>query len=321
MKQEISAEFPFPSKFASILGSNMHYIDEGEGDPILFLHGNPTSSYLWRNIIPYVSPLGRAIAPDLIGMGKSDKPDLDYRFIDHYRYLEAFINELDLSDITLVAHDWGSGLGFHFAAQHPGRVKAMAFMEALLRPLRWSDWPSEYRTPFKLMRMPGVGWVVVSVANMFVKQLLPEGTLRELTAEEIAYYGQPYQTIASRKPVRQWPCEVPFEGRPADVYEIINNYSQWLQDSDLPKLLFYASPGVLIGPELVAWSKQKLPNLTTVDVGPGVHFIQEDNPHLIGEKLAEWYSDLARADFTGQDARATSANQPVQATIESRPAE
>lgn len=321
MNQEISAEFPFQSKYVTILGSRMHYVDEGEGDPILFLHGNPTSSYLWRNIIPYVSPLGRAIAPDMIGMGKSDKPDLAYRFRDHYQYLEAFIKELELDDITLVVHDWGSGLGFHFAAQHPDRIKAIAFMEALVRPLRWSDWPAEYRTPFKLMRTTGIGWLMVSVANLFVKQLLPEGTVRELTEEETAYYGQPYQTIASRKPVRQWPCEIPFEGQPADVYQVINNYSQWLQESRLPKLLFHASPGALLRDEMVAWLKENLANLTTVDVGQGVHFIQEDHPHLIGERLAAWYSDLTGAAHRSQEAQDERANQRPQLATEERSAE
>ncbi|MCP4259788.1 MAG: haloalkane dehalogenase, partial [Planctomycetes bacterium] len=258
----------------------------------LFLHGNPTSSYLWRNIIPYATPLGRAIAPDLIGMGKSDKLNLAYRFHDHYKYLEAFIDKLNLSNITLVIHDWGSGLGFHYAAQHPERIRAISFMEALVRPLNWSDFPSDFKTGFKLMRRPGIGWLMISAANMFVKQILPQAVVRELTEEEKTYYGEPYQTIASRKPVRQWPLEIPIEGKPADMHDIITRYNRWLQQTDMPKLLFYASPGGLIRADLVEWCRQNLPNLTTVDIGPGFHFIQEDNPHLIGEKLADWYRQI-----------------------------
>ena len=243
MSKTISAEFPFKSNYVTILGSKMHYVDEGTGDPILFLHGNPTSSYLWRNIIPYIGSLGRAIAPDLIGMGKSDKPDLTYRFHDHYQYLEAFINELNLTNITLVIHDWGSGLGFHYAAQHPERIKAIAFMEAMLRPLNWSDFPPDFKTGFKLMRTTGIGWLMLNVANLFVKQILPQAVVRQLTEAEKAYYGEPYQTVASRKPVRQWPLEIPIEGKPADMYNIITHYNGWLQQTDIPKLLFLRLAG------------------------------------------------------------------------------
>ena len=286
--KEILADFPFQSRFVNVHGSNMHYIDEGEGDPILFLHGNPTSSYLWRNIIPYVKENGRAIAPDLIGMGKSDKPDLDYRFHDHYKYLKGFIEALDLTNITLVLHDWGSGLGFHFAAEHPEQIKAIAFMEAMLRPFHWTDFPSDFKRGFQMMRTPGIGWLMISVANIFVSQILPQAVVRTLSDVEKRAYAAPFPTIASRKPVRQWPMEIPIEGNPADMQQIISSYSQWLQQTDIPKLLFYAQPGAIIGEELVAWSKKKLPNLTAVDIGPGSHFIQEDNPHKIGSELAAW---------------------------------
>ena len=183
----------------------MHYIDEGEGDPILFLHGNPTSSYLRRNIIPYLTPMARAIAPDLIGMGRSDKPDIPYRFFDHSKYLEGFIDAPDLKKLTLVIHDWGSGLGFHYACRHEANVKGVAFMEAIVQPSRWSDFPPHYKMGFKLFRTPGVGWLMISVGNAFVKKLLPKATARRLTAEEMAHYAEPYPTVASRRPVRQWP--------------------------------------------------------------------------------------------------------------------
>jgi haloalkane dehalogenase len=288
----ISADFPFESKYVEIHGSKIHYIDEGSGDPILFLHGNPTSSYLWRNIIPYLVPHGRCIAPDLIGMGKSDKPDLGYRFFDHSEYVEGFIDKLDLSNITLVIHDWGSALGFHYAMRHESNIKGIAFMEALVKPMTWGDFPSGFKMGFKLMRSSGIGWLMISVLNMFVTRILPQAIVRELSAEEKDYYAAPYKTVQSRKPVRQWPCEIPIEGKPADVYEVISSFNQRLQASELPKLLFSATPGGIINDKTVEWCRQNLKNLKIVDIGEGIHFLQEDNPHLIGEELAKWYPGL-----------------------------
>ena len=288
----ISADFPFESKYVEVHGSKIHYVDEGSGDPILFLHGNPTSSYLWRNIIPYLMPHGRCIALDLIGMGKSDKPDLDYRFFDHSKYVEGFIEKLDLSNLTLVIHDWGSALGFHYAMRHENNIKGIAFMEAMLKPIKWEDFPSKYRMGFKLFRAPGIGWFMISVMNVFVTQMLPQAIVRKLTAEEKDYYGSPYKTVNSRKPIRQWPCEIPIEGKPADVYEVISNYNQKLQESEVPKLLFYATPGGIIDSKTVDWCRQNLKNLKVVDIGDGIHFIQADNPHLIGEELAKWFQGL-----------------------------
>ena len=288
----ISADFPFESKYVEIHGSKIHYIDEGSGDPILFLHGNPTSSYLWRNILPYLVPHGRCIAPDLIGMGRSDKPDLGYRFFDHSEYVEGFIDKLDLSNITLVIHDWGSALGFHYAMRHENNIKGIAFMEALVKPMTWGDFPSGFKMGFKLMRSSGIGWFMISVLNMFVTRILPQAIVRELSAEEKDYYAAPYKTVQSRKPVRQWPCEIPIEGKPADVYEVISSYNQRLQESELPKLLFFATPGGLIDDKTVEWCKKNLKGLKVVDIGEGLHFVQEDNPHLIGEELAKWFLTL-----------------------------
>lgn len=290
--KNISADFPFESRYLEIHGSRMHYIDEGEGDPILFLHGNPTSSYLWRNIIPYLTDQGRCIAPDLIGMGKSDQPAIDYHFLDHYKYLQGFIEKMDLRNITLVLHDWGSGLGFHYFANHPDNVKGIAFMEAILRPMRWSEFPAGWRIGFKLMRATGIGWIIISFLNGFVEQVLPRATVRTLTKEEMDRYRAPFPTIDSRKPVRQWPCEIPIDGHPANVHEAVDNYSRKLQSSEAPKLLFHASPGGLIPAETVEWCKENLSNLTTVDIGKGVHYLQEDNPDLIGSKLSEWFEGL-----------------------------
>ena len=291
-RKAISANFSFESKYIEIDGCKIHYIDEGSGDPILFLHGNPTSSYLWRNIIPYLVPHGRCIALDLIGMGKSDKPDLDYRFFDHSKYVEGFIEKLDLSNLTLVIHDWGSALGFHYAMRHENKIKGMAFMEALIRPMKWEDFPGGFRMGFRLFRTSGIGWFMLSVMNMFVTKILPQAIVRKLSAEEKGYYAAPYKTVQSRKPVRQWPCEIPIEGKPADVYEVISNYNQKLQESEVPKLLFFATPGGIIDSKTVDWCKQNLKNLKVVDIGEGIHFLQEDNPHLIGEELAKWYLDL-----------------------------
>jgi haloalkane dehalogenase len=290
--KEISADFPFESKYVEVHGSKIHYIDQGSGDPILFLHGNPTSSYLWRNIIPYLVPHGRCIAPDLIGMGKSDKPDLDYRFFDHSKYIEAFIDKLELSKITLVIHDWGSGLGFHYAMRHEKNMKGLAFMEALVRPMVWEDFPKDFKMGFKLMRTSGIGWLMISVMNVFVTQILPQAILRKLSTEEMDYYAAPYKNVKSRKPLRQWPCEIPIEGKPADMYDVVSTYNQKLQESELPKCLFYATPGGLINDKTVGWCKQNLKNLKIVDIGDGIHYLQEDNPHLIGEELAKWYLSI-----------------------------
>ncbi len=290
--KEISAEFPFESKYVTVQGSRMHYIDEGSGDPILFLHGNPTSSYLWRNIIPHLTPHGRCIAPDLIGMGKSDKPDLGYRFVDHARYVDGFIEALGLENITFVIHDWGSALGFDYAMRHEASVKGLAFMEAIIRPSSWAQFPKDFKMGFKLMRTPGRGWLMISVANVFVKQILPQAIVRELTTEEKARYAEPFPTVKSRKPVRVWPLEVPIDGKPADVAALVSANCEKLQASELPKLLFYATPGGIIDAAAVTWCAEHLPNLQTVDIGDGIHYLQEDNPRLIGEKLATWYQAL-----------------------------
>jgi len=291
-KKEISSTFPFESKYIEIQGSNIHYIDEGSDDPILFLHGNPTSSYLWRNIIPYLVPHGRCIALDLIGMGKSDKPDLEYRFFDHAKYVEGFIEKLGLNNITLVIHDWGSAIGFHYAMRHETNIKAIVFMEALIQPMNWKDFPADYKIGFKLFRTAGIGWFMISVMNVFVNKILPQAIIRKLSIEEKEYYGGPYQSIRNRKPIRQWPCEIPIDGKPNDVYEIIMDYNKKLQESDVSKLLFFATPGGIIDSNSVDWCKQNLRNLKVVDIGEGIHFLQEDNPHLIGEELANWYQEL-----------------------------
>ncbi len=289
----IATDFPFTSQYVEVLGSRIHYVEQGSGDPILFLHGNPTSSYLWRNIIPHVSPLGRAIAPDLIGMGKSDKPNLDYSFFDHSRYIDGFIEALGLKNITFVIHDWGSALGFYYAMRHPENVKGLAFMEAILAPVpSWDVFPAQVRELFQGFRTPEVGWDMIVNQNMFVEQVLPGTVVRELTPAEMDRYREPYTEPSSRKPLWRWPNQIPIAGEPKEVVETVTAYNQWLQQTDLPKLLFYGTPGAIVPPPMVEWSKQSLKNLKTVDIGPGLHFLQEDNPDLIGLELAQWYQGL-----------------------------
>lgn len=289
----ISAEFPFKSNYVEIHGSKMHYVDEGSGDPVLLLHGNPTSSYLWRNIIPYLTSHARCIAPDLIGMGKSDKPDIEYRFFDHVNYIEEFIKVLDLQNITLVIHDWGSALGFHYAMRHEANIKGIAFMEAILMPTpSWDVMPAESRELFRGFRTPEVGWDMIVNKNMFIEQVLPHSVLRDLTETEMSHYRAPFADPTSRKPVWRWPNEIPIEGEPADVTAVVEAYNRQLQQSDLPKLLFHATPGAIITAPVVEWCQQHLKNLETVDLGQGIHYLQEDHPDQIGTVLAEWYRAL-----------------------------
>ncbi|MCH7574932.1 MAG: haloalkane dehalogenase [Candidatus Marinimicrobia bacterium] len=291
-ENEISPDFPYESRFIDIKGSKMHYIDEGEGDPILFLHGNPTSSYLWRNIIPYLSGGARCIAPDLIGMGKSDRPDLAYGFYDTYAYLDAFIGELGLKNITLVVHDWGSGLGFHYANLHRENIKAIAFMEAMYDWPKWSNLPLPLRISFKMMRTPFFSWLMINVANLFVNQMLPKMIVRKLSKEELEVYARPYPTIGSRKPIRAWPKDVPMDGKPEDIGKILKSYQDWLKVTEIPKLCLYATPGLIINKDAVEWIRNNFPNTKMVNVGEGLHYIQEDHPHKIGAELAEWYNDI-----------------------------
>ena len=291
--QAVSPDFPFGQHFVEVQGSRLHYVDEGSGDPILFLHGNPTSSYLWRNIIPHETSLGRCIAPDLIGMGKSGKPDIEYSFFDHSRYVEGLIEALDLENITFVVHDWGSALGFHYARRHESNVKGLAFMEASLGPVRsWDQMHPKFQKMFKAFRTPDVGWDMIVNQNFFVEQVLPGAISRNLTEEEMNRYREPFLEVATRKPLWRWPNEIAIEGEPADVHEAVASYQQWLQQTPLPKLLLHATPGALIREQTVGWAKANLPNLKTADIGTGIHFVQEDNPHQIGAELAAWYKTL-----------------------------
>ena len=288
----ISEEMLYPSTFVDVLGSRMHYVESGVGDPILFLHGNPTSSYLWRNVMPHLTPVARCIAPDLIGMGRSDKPPLEYRLADHVRYVDGFIEALGLRRVTLVVHDWGSALGFHYARRHEANVKGIAFMEAVVRPLTWDEWPHTVRPLFQQFRTPEVGWDLIVNKNVFVEQVLPGAVRRRLTPVEMERYREPFLDSTARKPVWRWPNEIPVDGEPADVVDLVQAYADWLGRSDVPKLLMYADPGAILRADLVDWCEQHMRALTSVDIGPGLHFVQEDRPHEIGRAIRAWYEEL-----------------------------
>ncbi|MDJ0767367.1 MAG: haloalkane dehalogenase [Ilumatobacter sp.] len=283
-----SSAFPYESRFVDVLGSRMHYVEEGRGEPILFVHGNPTSSYLWRNVIPYAAPHGRAIALDLIGMGKSDKPDLDYRFVDHLRYVEGLIEALDLRNVTLVLHDWGGGLGLSYARRHPDNVRGIAFMEAVIKPIDWSDANAVERFMFGRMRDPVKGDRMNLQRAFFLKRVMPMMIRRRLTAEEKAAYMAPYPTPESRKPVAVWPREIPISGEPEDMHREIDANYEWFQTVDLPKLFLHARPGVIFKPSEAAKIRASVEHLESVDVGKGKHYLQEDVPDAIGSALSSW---------------------------------
>jgi haloalkane dehalogenase len=293
---EISPDYPFAARYARVLGSRMHYVEAGAGAPIVLLHGNPTWSYIWRNVIPHLTAHGRCIAPDLIGYGRSDKPPLEYRWADHVRYLEAFMETLGLKDVVLVLHDQGSGLGFHYARRHEANVRAIAFFEALVRPFEWERFSTpEYRGVFRAFRSGGVGgagWQLLVDRNVFIEDLLPQAAGRALSEEELDYYREPFVRPASRLPIWRFARETPIGGEPPDVWQAAAEYSRWLQRAAIPKLLLYAEPGALLTPEHLAWATGTIHHLATVNIGPGIHFLQESTPHQIGREIARWLVGL-----------------------------
>ncbi len=276
------------SQYIKINNSNIHYLETGTGDPILFIHGNPTSSYLWRNIIPKVSKFGRCIALDLIGMGKSDKPDLEYRFIDHYKYLEEFINRLGLKNITLVLHDWGSALGLHYFDLNESNIKGIVFMEAIIKTHKDYDSMGSDGEFFKELRDPIIGKQKIIYENFFIEVVLQGGIIRKLTDIELNYYRKPYLKKENRKPILMWPNEVSIAGIPENTTGIIKNYMEKLYNSKLPKLLLYGEPGALIKKEEIRMLRDRCSNLTIQNIGQGIHFLQEDNPENITAEITKW---------------------------------
>ena len=289
MADDISADDVLARQRIGVGGTEMSYVDVGEGDPIVFLHGNPTSSYLWRNVIPHLEPLGRCLAPDLIGMGYSGaSPDGAYRFADHARYLDAWFEAVGATGrVTLVVHDWGSTLGVDWARRHAEAVKGIVYMEALLQPMGPAPEPDSM---FGLLRSPR-GEEMILEQNYFVEQILPQMVMRDLTEDEMAAYRRPYvEPGESRRATLAWPREVPFGGHPPDTTEIVTSCGEWLTRSQVPKLFINGDPGAILTGDKREFCRT-FPNQQEVTVA-GTHFLQEDSPHEIGRAVAEWYRAL-----------------------------
>jgi len=284
-----------PKHFFEVHGQRMAYVEMGEGDPIVFQHGNPTSSYLWRNIMPALSSAGRCIAVDLVGMGDSEKLSDSgpgrYRYVEHRDYLFAAWEQLGIDDnVTFVIHDWGSALGFDWSSRHPDRVRGIAYMEAIVRPVSWNEWPEAARGIFQAFRSDA-GEQLVLENNVFVEKVLPGSILRQLTDGEMAVYRRPFEHAGEdRRPTLTWPRQIPIDGEPADVHEIVAAYSEWLATTPVPKLFINAEPGaILTGPQREFC--RGFANQAEVTVA-GSHFIQEDSPAEITAAIRDWMRNL-----------------------------
>jgi haloalkane dehalogenase len=289
---KISADFPYKSRFVDVYGSKMHYIEEGMGDPILFLHGIPTSAYLWRNIIPHLSSLGRCIAPDLIGMGKSAKPDIEYTLFDHIKYIDKFIETLGLDRITLVLHGWGSVIGFDYAMRNEKKCKGLAFYEAYLRysddhesPLPYEEQKSSWLTESNTTDL-------VTDGVSFVDKALPQGLMRSLSNAEMEHYREPFKPKGAGRPIYQYLRDLPNGDSHCKVKEFIADYSEKLTRSSLPKLLMYTIPGFITTIATVMWAKENLPNIEIIDIGEELHYAQESNPQVMGETISVWLQGI-----------------------------
>lgn len=290
----ISEAFPYEKKRQEVLGLNMAYVDIGRGEPIVFLHGNPTSSYLWRNILPYTLKHGRCIVPDLIGMGDSDKlpnsgPDA-YTFVEHRRYLDALLDQLNVREnVTFIVHDWGSALGFDWAYRHPDAIKGIAYMEAIIKTRVWSDMPENGRKIFEKLRSPE-GEEMVLQNNSFIEGNLPMTIMRKLTEVEMTQYRRPFaEPGESRRPTLAWARQLPFDGEPVDVTQIVENYGLWLSQSTTSKLFIRSEPGLT--PQTHIDFCRTWPEQTEV-VARGLHYPQEDDPHGVGTAIDEWLDTL-----------------------------
>jgi haloalkane dehalogenase len=297
MMNKISAGFPYKKQQRQVLGRKMAYVEVGVGDPIVLLHGNPTSSYLWRNVLPHLQSLGRCIAPDLIGMGDSDKlPDSgpgSYRFVEHRRYLDALLEARGVRErVTLVIHDWGSALGFDWANRHREAVKGIAYMEAIAGPQHWDHWDKfGMRAALQALRSDA-GEAMVLQENFFIEHILPKAILRTLSTEEMAEYRRPFADPGEgRRPTLTWPRQIPLDGDPADVAAIAAAYSEWLASSSVPKLFIKAEPGGILADGPLVDLVRSFPAQTEVTVA-GVHFVQEDSPDEIGRAIADWMRKL-----------------------------
>jgi haloalkane dehalogenase len=291
----IAPDDPFPRRRIDVLDSHMTTIDiDGEcGEPIVFLHGNPTHAYLWRNVIPHIRGRGRIVAPDLIGMGGSGKPAIAYRFCDHARYLAAFLDVLALDRVTFVTHDWGTALALNWWLRNRGRVRRLVISEGILAAVpSWEHFPPAGRSTFQAFRTPGVGERMILDENHFIEQSLPRAILRGLTASELAVYRAPFARRDDRFPLLAWPRELPIAGEPADMVALVECCQDALTRSEMPKLLLTVEPGALIKAPLVEWCRANLPALEIISLGAGIHYPQEDQPDAFGAALANW---LARS--------------------------
>jgi haloalkane dehalogenase len=293
----ISAAFPYQKQRRHVLGREMAYVEVGEGDPIVLLHGNPTSSYLWRNVLPHLQAVGRCIAPDLIGMGDSDKlPDSgpgSYRFVEHRRYLDALLDALDVRErVTFVIHDWGSALGFDWANRHRDAVKGIAFMEAIVRPQGWDHWDKINMRPALQALRSEAGEDMVLRDNFFIEKILPGAVLRTLSAEEMAHYRRPFaEPGEGRRPMLTWPRQIPIDGVPSDVTAIVAASAAWFSTSRVPKLFFRAVPGAILTNDEDLAFIGGMPRLTEVTIA-GRHYVQEDSPDEIGRAIVAWMKTL-----------------------------
>ncbi len=293
-----------------VLGSTIAYREARRPDipTAVFLHGNPTSSYIWRHVMPHVAPVAHCIAPDLIGFGQSGKPDIAYRFADHVRYLDAFLDAAGIGSAYLVAQDWGSALAFELAARRPGFVRGLAFME-FIRPMpSWNDFHQSpaARETFRKFRTPGEGEAMILEGNVFVERVLPGSVIRKMREEEMAVYRAPFPTPRSRVPAWRLPNELPIAGEPADVYAVLEEAHEALRASRYPKLLFAGDPGALVSPTFAEHFAESLHNCRLVQLGAGAHYLQEDHPETIGRSIAEWISGIE----AGREAGAASRRAP-----------
>ncbi|MCY1033338.1 haloalkane dehalogenase [Corallococcus sp. BB11-1] len=271
-----------------VLDSFIAYRESGAGSPIVFLHGNPTSSHVWRNVIPRLADRGRCLAPDLIGMGHSGKPDIPYRFADHARYLDAWFAALDLRDVVLVGYDWGGVLALDWARRHPNRVRGVVVFETFLRPMHWSDWPPQGEQLFRALRTPGTGEELVLEKNEFLARSLANGVLRGLSSSDRDVYDAPFPDPASRRPVLQWPREIPIDSEPADVAAVIEAYDAWLARSAKPALLLTFGDTGLSAPRIIEWARSTLPALEIIPLARAGHHAPEDAPEEIAQAVRGW---------------------------------
>jgi haloalkane dehalogenase len=272
-----------------VLDSFLFQREAGSGAPIVFLHGNPTSSYVFRNVMPLLSGRHRCLAPDLIGMGQSGKPTVAYRFEDHSRYLDAWFRALDLRELVLVGYDWGGVLALDWAARHPGSARGVVVFETFLRPMHWSDWPAAGAELFRALRTPGVGEVMVLERNEFLARSLENGVKSGLSDRDRAIYYAPFPDAAARRPLLQWPREIPIDGEPAEVAKVVLQNGEWLARSpEVPKLLLAAEGNMLSSPAIVEWARGHVASLDVASLGPVGHHAPEDAPGAIGKEIASW---------------------------------